>query len=197
MKITAEMVKNIRSKTGCGMMDCKKALKECDCDEDKTIEYLRKKGMEITKQRGGRETSQGVVQAYIHMGGKIGVLVEVNCESDFVAKNEDFQEFVKNISMQIAATNPIGIVKEDIPVEVIDLEKEVFKILALKEGKPEKIIDKIVNGKLNKFYKDSCLMSQGFIKDPKISIETLLNELISKIGENIKIKRFTRYELGE
>lgn len=195
--ISAGMVKELRAKTGSGIMDCKQALKECEGDTQKAIEFLRKKGLATAQKRSGRDTSEGVVQSYIHMGGKIGVLVEVNCESDFVAKNDDFLNFAKDVAMHIAAANPAGLSPEDIPAEVVEKEREILKATALEQGKPENMIDKIVDGQINKFYKESCLMSQAFIKDPKKSIEDHLNDAIAKIGENIKIKRFVRYQLGE
>ncbi len=197
MNISAEMVKELRAKTGAGIMDCKAALKDCEGDTEKAVDFLRKKGLATAQKRSARETSEGVIQSYIHMGGKIGVLLEVNCESDFVAKNEDFQEFSKNVAMHVAAINPLGLQKEDISEEVIERERAIYKDQALEMGKPEKMIDKIIDGKIEKFYKDSCLMSQAYIKDPKISIEDLLNSLIAKIGENIKIKRFARFQIGE
>jgi elongation factor Ts len=195
--ISAGMVKELRAKTGSGIMDCKQALKECEGDTQKAIEFLRKKGLATAQKRSGRETSEGVIQSYIHMGGKIGVLVEVNCESDFVAKNDDFQSFAKDVAMHVAAANPQGLSPEDIPAEVVEKEREILKATALEQGKPENMIDKIVDGQINKFYKESCLLSQAFIKDPKKTIEDHLNDVIAKIGENIKIKRFVRYQLGE
>jgi elongation factor Ts len=197
MNVTAEMVKELRAKTGAGIMDCKQALKDCEGDAEKAVDFLRKKGLATAQKRSARETAEGVVQSYIHMGGKIGVLLEVNCESDFVAKNDDFQEFSKNVAMHVAAINPLGLQKEDIPEAVIERERAIYKEQALEMGKPEKMIEKIIDGKIEKFYKDSCLMSQAYIKDPKISIEDLLNSLIAKIGENIKIKRFARFQIGE
>ena len=195
--ISAENVKELRQKTGAGIMDCKEALLECDGDIEKAVDFLRKKGMATALKRAGRGTSEGTIQSYIHMGGKIGVLVEVNCESDFVAKNEDFIAFAKNIAMHIAATNPAGIVPEDVSEEVVKREKEVYREQALEMGKPEKMIDKIVEGKLNKFYKESCLMNQSYVRDPNITITDLLNDVIAKIGENIKISRFARFQIGE
>ncbi len=195
--ITAEMVKDLRAKTGSGIMDCKKALAESGGDLEKALDFLRKKGLATAQKRSGRDTSEGLVQSYIHMGGKIGVLVEVNCESDFVAKNEDFAEFVKNIAMHIAAAAPQGLAPEDIPEEVVERERVIYRERAVEQGKPEKMIDKIVEGQVNKFYKDSCLMSQAYIRDPKLTIEDVLNEAIGKIGENIRIRRFARFQLGE
>jgi elongation factor Ts len=194
--ITAEMVKDLRAKTGSGIMDCKKALAESDGDLEKALDFLRKKGLATAQKRSGRETSEGLVQSYIHMGGKIGVLVEVNCESDFVAKNEDFQTFVKDVAMHIAAANPAGLNPEDIPAEVVERERQVYRDTALEQGKPENIVDKIVEGQVAKFYKDSCLMSQAYIKDPKITIADYLNDVIAKIGENIKVRRFARFQVG-
>jgi elongation factor Ts len=195
--VSAGNVKELRQKTGAGIMDCKEALLECDGDLEKAVDFLRKKGMATALKRAGRGTSEGTVQSYIHMGGKIGVMVEVNCESDFVAKNEDFIAFTKNIAMHIAATNPAGIAPEDVSEDIISREKEVYRDQALEMGKPEKMIDKIVEGKLNKFYKESCLMNQPYVRDPNITITDLLNEVIAKIGENIKINRFARFQIGE
>jgi len=195
--ISAGDVKELREKTGAGIMDCKEALLECDGDLEKAIDFLRKKGMATALKRAGRGTSEGTIQSYIHMGGKIGVMVEVNCESDFVAKNEDFVAFAKNIAMHIAATNPAGIVPEDVSEDIIAREKDVYREQALEMGKPEKMIDKIVEGKLNKFFKESCLMNQPYVRDPNITIADLLNEVIAKIGENIRISRFARFQIGE
>ncbi len=195
--ISAAMVKQLREKTGAGMMDCKNALSEVEGDVEKAIELLRKKGLATAQKRAGRALSEGMIQSYIHMTGKLGVLVEVNCETDFVAKNEDFQEFAKNIVMHIAATNPLGITPEDISQEIIEKEKEIYRAQALDMGKPENVIDKIVEGKLNKFYEESCLLNQPYVRDTDISITDLLNQMIAKIGENISIKRFVRYQIGE
>ncbi len=195
--ISAAMVKQLREKTGSGIMDCKEALAECDGDISKSIDFLRKKGLATASKRSGRVMSEGVIQSYIHMGSKLGVLVEINCETDFVAKNDDFLEFAKNISMHIAATNPLGIRPEDISEEIVNKEKEIYRAQAIETGKPEKIVDKIAEGKLQKFYKDNCLMSQTYIRDPNVIINDLLNGLIAKIGENITIKRFVRFQVGE
>ena len=195
--IDAQLVKQLREKTGAGIMDCKSALSECDGDIEKAIDFLRKKGLATAKKRAGRETSEGVICSYIHMGGKIGVMVEVNCESDFVAKTDDFIEFAKNIAMHIAAASPVSIAEEDVPEALINREKEIYHQQAIEMGKPEKMIDKIVEGKIKKFYKESCLMYQSYVRNPDITIADLLNEVIAKIGENIKIKRFVRYQLGE
>ncbi len=195
--ISAAMVKQLREKTGAGMMDCKEALSECDGDMDKAVDFLRKKGLATAQKRAGRAMSQGVVESYIHMGGKIGVLVEVNCETDFVGKTDDFKEFAKNIAMHIAAASPLGITSEDVPEDVVNKEKEIFRAQALEMGKPEKMLDKIAEGKLEKFFKDNCLMNQQYVKDTNLSIADYLNEVISKTGENIIIKRFARFQLGE
>ena len=195
--ISATMVKQLREKTGAGIMDCKEALAECDGDISKSIDFLRKKGLATASKRSGRVMSEGVIKSYIHTGSKLGVLVEINCETDFVAKNDDFIEFAKNIAMHIAATNPVGIRPEDVPEEIINKEKEIYRAQALETGKPEKIVDKIAEGKLQKFYKDNCLMSQAYVRDPNVTIEDLLNGLIAKIGENITIKRFVRFQVGE
>ncbi|MGD8343949.1 MAG: translation elongation factor Ts [Desulfobacterales bacterium] len=196
-KISAGMVKELREKTGAGMMDCKKALSEVDGDIDKAVEFLRKKGLATAQKRAGRALNEGIIQSYIHMTGKLGVLVEVNCETDFVAKNEDFQDFAKNIAMHIAASNPLGITAEDVPEDLIEKEKEIYRAQALEMGKPENVIDKIVEGKLKKFYEESCLLNQPYVRDTNLSVADLLNELIAKIGENISIKRFVRYQIGE
>jgi elongation factor Ts len=195
--ISAAMVKQLREKSGAGMMDCKKALVECEADMEKAVDFLRKKGLATAAKRSGRAMSEGIVESYIHMGGKLGVMVEVNCETDFVAKNDDFKEFAKNIAMHIAAVNPVGIKPEDIPADVIEREKEVYRGQALEMGKPEKMIDKIVEGKLKKFLTESSLVEQSYVKDPNIKVADLLNELIAKIGENISIKQFVRFKIGE
>lgn len=194
--ISAEMVKQLRAKTGAGMMDCKEALSECNADIEKAVDFLRKKGMATALKRADRGTSEGTIQSYIHMGGKIGVLVEIGCESDFVAKTDDFVAFAKNIAMHIAATNPAGILPEDVPKETIDREKAIYLEQAREMGKPENMIEKIVEGKMNKFYKEACLLSQPYVRDPNITINDLLNEVIAKIGENIKIKQFVRFQIG-
>ncbi len=196
-KISAGMVKQLREKTGAGMMDCKKALSEVNGDMEKAVEFLRKKGLATAQKRAGRALNEGIIQSYIHMTGKLGVLVEVNCETDFVAKNEDFQEFAKNIAMHIAASNPLGITPEDVPEDLVEKEKEIYRAQALEMGKPENVIDKIVEGKLKKFYEESCLLNQPYVRDTNLSVADLLNEMIAKIGENISIKRFVRYQIGE
>jgi elongation factor Ts len=196
-EITAAMVKQLREKTGSGMMDCKKARAENDGDMDKAIDFLRKKGLATAAKRAGRATTEGVVQPYVHTGGKLGVMVEVNCETDFVAKSDDFQEFAKNIAMHIAATNPIGITPEDVPAETLAREKAIYVDQAKQTGKPDNVIEKIVEGKMNKFLKENCLMQQAYVRNPDITIADLLNELIAKIGENISVKRFVRFQIGE
>lgn len=194
--ISASMVKELREKSGAGMMDCKAALTECGGDLEKAVDFLRKKGIATAAKRAGRATSEGTIQSYIHMGGKIGVMVEINCETDFVAKTDDFKEFAKNIAMHVAATSPVGIVQEDVPQEVIDREREIYRAQVLEMGKPEQMVDKIAEGKLNKFFKENCLMNQQYVKEPDKSIADYLNEVIAKTGEKITIKRFARFQIG-
>ncbi|MGD9825563.1 translation elongation factor Ts [Desulfobacter sp.] len=196
-EITAQMVKELRGATGSGIMDCKRVLAEADGDLDKAIDLLRKKGLAKAAKRAGRSTSEGIIYSYIHTGAKLGVLLEVNCESDFVAKTEDFSNFAKDIAMHIAAANPAGLVPEDVDPSVIEKEREIYRAQMLEEGKPENIIDKIVDGKVEKFYKDVCLLSQQYIKDSQKTVEDVLKETIGKIGENIQIKRFARFQIGE
>lgn len=195
--MNAKLVKELREKTGAGMLDCKKALDEANDNMDKAIEILREKGLAKTAKKTDRIAAEGVVQSYIHMGGKIGVLVEVNCETDFVANTEDFQKFAKDIAMHIAASDPKYLSKEDVPEDEVAHEKEILRIQAMNEGKPEKIVDKMVEGRINKFYKEICLLEQPFVKDPDKSINDLVKEEIMKIGENVKIRRFVRYQMGE
>ncbi len=195
--ISAAMVKQLREQTGAGIMDCKEALSECSGDVSKAVDFLRKKGLATAAKRAGRATTEGIIESYIHMDSKLGVLVEINCETDFVAKNDDFKEFSKNIAMHITATNPVSIRPEDVPKETIDKEKEIYREQVLEMGKPEKIVDKIVEGKLKKYFKENCLMNQAYVRDPDITIEDLLNEIVAKIGENIAIKRFARFKIGE
>ncbi len=195
--ISAATVKQLREKTGAGIMDCKEALSECNGDISKAVDFLRKKGLATAAKRAGRATTEGIIESYIHMDSKLGVLVEINCETDFVAKNDDFKEVAKNIAMHIAATNPVSIRPEDIPKETVDKEKEIYRGQVLEMGKPEKIVDKIVEGKLKKYFKENCLMNQAYVRDPDITIEDLLNEMVAKIGENITIKRFARFKIGE
>ena len=195
--ISAKMVMQLREKTGAGIMDCKGALTECNGDIDKAVDFLRKKGLATAAKRAGRTMTEGIVESYIHMDSKLGVLVEVNCETDFVAKNDDFKAFAKNIAMHIAATNPVGIRPEDVSEEIINKEKEIYRGQVLEMGKPEKIADKIVEGKLKKYFKENCLMDQAYVRNPEMTIADLLNEMIAKIGENISIKRFVRFKIGE
>lgn len=195
--ISATMVKQLRDKSGAGMMDCKQALVECDADIDKAIDFLRKKGLATAQKRAGRAMTEGTIQSYIHMGGKLGVLVEVNCETDFVAKNEDFIQFTKNIAMHIAATSPLGLRAEDVPEETVQRERDIYTAQALETGKPENVIAKIVDGKMNKFFKENCLLNQPYVRVPDLTVEDVLNELIAKIGENITIRRFVRFQTGD
>lgn len=197
MEISASLVKELRDKTGVGIMDCKEALKECDGDISNAVDYLRKKGIATAKKRGGRVTAEGQVQSYIHAGGKIGVLVEVNCETDFSAKTENFTAFVKNIAMQIAATNPVAVDREGIPDGILRKEREIYATQAKESGKPEKVIEKIVDGKMKKFYSEACLLEQAYVKNPDTTVQDLLNELMAQTGENILIRRFARFQLGE
>jgi elongation factor Ts len=197
VQISSEDVKKLRDKTGVGIMDCKQALKECDGDFNKAVEFLRKKGVEVASKRSGRQTSQGIVGSYIHLGGKIGVLVEINCESDFVAKSDNFVNFVKDISMHIAAASPDWVTRDEVPEDVLGKEKEILKEQALKSGKPEKILDKIVEGRISKFFTQHCLLDQPFVKDPDKTIQQLLDDLMGKTGEKCVIRRFARYQLGE
>ncbi|HJX34240.1 MAG TPA: translation elongation factor Ts [Desulfatiglandales bacterium] len=197
MEISASLIKELREKTGVGIMDCKMALKECKGDIEQSIDYLRKKGIATAKKRQGRSTSEGQIQSYIHAGGKIGVLVEVNCETDFSAKTADFTEFVKNIAMHIAASSPVAIDREHIPPEILEREREIYLSQARDSGKPEKVIEKIVEGKMKKFFSEASLLEQQYVKNPDITVQDLLNELIAKTGENIVINRFVRFQLGE
>jgi len=197
MDISADAVKKLREKTGVGLMDCKEALKHSDGDMEKAIDFLREKGLAKMQKRMGRVASEGSVAAYIHTGGKVGAIVEINCETDFVAKTDQFQNFVKDVAMQVTAANPLYVKREDIPQEHIDREKAIYRNQALESGKPEKIIDKIAEGKLEKFYQEVCLVEQTFIKNPDITIKGLLEELLVKTGEKIVINRFVRFQLGE
>jgi len=197
LDVNASLVKELRDKTGVGIMDCKKALQECGGDIPKAVDYLRKKGIATAKKRGGRVTSDGQVQSYIHGAGKIGVLVEVNCETDFSAKTEDFAEFVKNVAMQIAATNPVSIDRDNVPEGLLEKEREIYAVQAKESGKPEKVIEKIVDGKMKKFYSEACLLEQPYVKNPDITVQDLLNEVMAKTGENVVIRRFARFQLGE
>lgn len=197
MDISADKVRDLREKTGAGILDCKKALQESGGNMDKAIEFLRKAGLAAAKKRAGRIASEGVVSSYIHASGKIGVLVEINCETDFVARTDDFIKFVKDIGMQIAASNPLYVSEENIPPEVLEKEREINREKALKSGKPANVLEKIVEGQIKKYYEEVCLLDQPFVKDPNKKISDLAHELISKLGENISIRRFARYQLGE
>ncbi len=195
--ITAAMVKELRDRTNAGMMDCKKALQECGGDMDKAVEYLRKKGLAVAAKRAGRATSEGTIQSYLHAGNKLGVMVEVNCETDFVAKTDQFVDFARDIAMHIAATNPLCIAREDAPQDILDKEREIYRQQAIEQGKPENIVDKIVEGRIEKYLKEVCLLDQPFVKNPDVTIQDLLNELIGKLGENITIRRFARFQVGQ
>lgn len=195
--ISAAMVKELREMTGAGMMDCKKALGETDGDIEKAVDFLREKGLAAAAKKAGRVAAEGVVQSYIHGGGRIGVLVEINCETDFVAKTDDFKELARDIAMQIAATNPLYVRREEVDTAALEHEREVLRVQALNEGKPEKIVEKMIVGRIEKYYKEVCLMEQPFIKDGDQTVTELINGKIAKIGENISIRRFTRYQLGE
>jgi elongation factor Ts len=190
------MVKELRDKTNAGMMDCKKALTETKGDMEKAIDFLRQKGLAVARKRASRATSEGLIQTYIHAGGKLGVMVEVACESDFVAKTDDFVAFARDIAMHIAASSPIAIQREEVPVAVADREKEIYKQQALDSGKPAQIADKMVTGKMEKYYSEVCLLEQNFVKNPDLTVHDLLNELIAKMGENITIKKFARFQVG-
>lgn len=197
MEITLAMIKELRERTSAGINDCKKALTDAEGDMNKAADLLREKGLAAAAKRAGRVASQGVVECYVHGGGRIGVMVEVNCETDFVAQNEKFKTFAKDIAMHIAASNPLYVSKENVPAEDIEKERAVLRQKALNDGKPEKIVDKIVDGQIAKFYEEYCLMEQAFVKDPDLKIADLLNSLVAVIGEKITIRRFVRFERGE
>ncbi len=197
MAITAAQVKELREITGVGMMECKKALVETNGNMEEAMEWLRKKGIASAEKKAGRVAAEGIVESYIHMGGKIGVMIEVNCETDFVAKTPEFKSFVRDIAMHIAAANPSFLNRDEVPAGILDKEKEILRAQALNEGKPEKIVDKMVEGRVEKFYKENCLVDQPFVKDPDKTITQYVNERIQMTGENIKIRRFVRYEMGE
>lgn len=196
-EISAAMVKELRERTGAGMMDCKKALAETNGDLEKAVDFLREKGLAAAAKKAGRIAAEGLVESYIHGGGRIGVLLEINCETDFVAKTDEFKALARDIAMQIAASKPEFVRREEVPAEMIAKEKEILAAQAANEGKPEKIIQKMVEGRIEKFYKEVCLLEQPFIKDPDMTVLQLITEKIAKIGENISIRRFVRYELGE
>ncbi|MGD9948622.1 MAG: translation elongation factor Ts [Desulfobulbus sp.] len=196
MTITSQMVKELRDKTNAGMMDCKKALTETGGEMEKAVDLLRQKGLAVAAKRAGRETKEGVVECYIHAGGKLGVMVEVGCETDFVAKTDDFKAFAKNIAMHIAAVNPVSISREDVPAELVEREKEIYVKQALDSGKPQQIVEKIVGGKVEKYLSEICLLEQKYVKNPDLSVQDLLNELVAKMGENISVKQFARFQIG-
>ena len=197
MEVSASTVKELRDKTGAGMMDCKKALAESGGDVPKAIDYLRQKGLAAAAKKADRVAADGAVGAYVHPGGKIGVLVEINCETDFVARTAEFQSLLKDIAMQVAAANPRVVRREEVSVEELEKEKSIYRQQALDTGKPEKVIEKIIEGKIERFYSEVCLMEQSFIKDPDKSISNVVNDAIARLGENIQIRRFARYHLGE
>ncbi|MDO9585911.1 MAG: translation elongation factor Ts [Syntrophales bacterium] len=197
MNITSAMVKQLRDKTGAGMMDCKEALTASGGDFEKAVDYLRKKGMSAATKRSSKAAKEGAVASYIHMGGKIGVMVELNCETDFVAKTADFQSLAKDLAMHVAATNPLYLKPEEIPADALEREKDIYRSQAATEGKPEKIREKIIEGKLNKYYEDVCLLNQKFVKNMDITVGTLVSNMMAKTGENIVLRRFARFQLGE
>lgn len=197
MEIKAELVKQLRERTGVGLMDCKEALKKANGDLEKAIEYLREKGLAKIQKRMARKAQDGIIAAYIHTGGKIGGMVELNCETDFVANTKEFQELARDIAMQVVATSPQYVKREDVPQEVIEKEKEIYRKQALEAGKPEKIAEKIAEGKLEKFFQEVCLLEQSFIKNPEVTVKNLLENLMMKTGEKIEIGRFVRFQLGE
>ncbi len=197
MSSMGALVKELRGKTGAGILDCQNALKETDSDIEKAIDLLRQRGLAAAQKKAGRETREGVVSSYIHAGSKIGVLVEINCETDFVARNEEFQAFVKDVALQIAAANPSYVKRDQVPPEQVEREQAIYLVQAKELGKPAAAIEKIVHGKLEKFYQEQCLLEQSFIKDPNVTITDLLTQRIATLGENISIARFTRYQLGQ
>ncbi len=194
---SSTLVKQLREKTGAGILDCQKALRETDDDMGKAVDYLRQKGLAAAEKKAGRQTNQGVIGAYVHAGSRIGVLIEVNCETDFVARNEEFQSLVKDLCLQVAASRPSFVKREEVPAEVVEKERVIYRGLAKELGKPEAAWPKIVEGKLEKFYEEQCLLEQPFIRDTSITIKDLVAQKIAKIGENITVRRFTRYELGQ
>lgn len=196
MNITSQMVKELRDKTNAGMMDCKKALSETSGDMEKAVDLLRQKGLAVAAKRAGRETKEGVVVSYIHAGGKLGVMVEVGCETDFVAKTDDFKAFAKDVAMHIAAVNPLALSREEVPAEVLQREKDIYINQALESGKPQQIVEKIIGGKVEKYLAEICLLEQKYVKNDQLTIQDLLNELIAKMGENISIKKFARFQIG-
>ena len=196
MKITSQMVKDLRDQTAAGMMDCKKALGETDGDMDKAVDLLRQKGLSVAAKRAGRETSEGTIECYIHAGGKIAAMVELSCESDFVAKTDGFKEFARDLALHVAAVNPVALSREEVPEDVVAREKDIYVQQALDSGKPENIVEKMVEGKMEKFLKEICLLDQPFVKDPDFTIQQLITDMIGKMGESISIKRFSRFQVG-
>ena len=197
MSVDAKTVKELRDKTGAGMMDCKKALAESGGDMEKAIDFLRTKGLAAAKKKAGRATNEGLVYAYIHPGGKVGVLVEIACETDFVARTEEFQKFCKDVAMHIAAASPLALRPEDLDPAVVEHEREIARQQALESKKPENIVEKIVEGRIAKFYKEVCLLDQAFVKDPNMTVKDLVDSMIGSLGENMSIRRFVRFQLGE
>ncbi len=197
MAITAELVKQLREQSGAGMMDCKKALVEADGDIERASQLLRERGIAKAAKRSGRDTKEGMIGSYVHPGDKLAVLVEVNCETDFVARTDDFRELTKNLAMHIAAANPVAIQREELPQTDVEKEREIYRTQALNEGKPEKIIDKIVDGKIEKYYSEVCLLEQPYVKDTDKTVGDVVKEAIAKLGENLTISRFVRFRLGE
>ena len=196
MNITSQMVKDLRDKTGAGMMDCKKALSENAGNMEKAIDFLRQKGLAVAAKRAGRATSEGVIETYIHAGGKLGVMVELNCETDFVAKTDDFREFARDVAMHVAAANPVSLSREDVPADLVERERQIYVQQALDSGKPANIVEKMVVGKIDRYLSEICLLEQQFVKNPEKSIQDMLTELIGKMGENVSIRRFVRFQVG-
>jgi elongation factor Ts len=196
MKITSQMVKDLRDKTAAGMMDCKKALSETDGDMEKAVDLLRQKGLAVAAKRAGRATSEGTIETYIHAGGKIAAMVELSCESDFVAKTDGFKDFARDLALHVAAVNPVAISRDDIPEEILSREKDIYVQQALDSGKPENIVEKMVGGKMEKFIKEIALLDQSFVKDPDFTIQELITDLIGKMGESIAVKRIARFQVG-
>jgi elongation factor Ts len=196
-EVTTGLVKQLRERTGAGMMDCKKALLECAGEMDKAIEFLRQKGLATVAKKAGRSAQAGVIESYVHLAGRIGVIVEVNCETDFVARNPEFTSFAHDIAMQVAAARPVWVSREDVAPDVVQQERSVQKARALEEGKPEKVVDRIVEGRMDKFFTETCLLEQPFIKDDSITVRDLLNQKIALFGENMQIRRFARFEVAE
>jgi elongation factor Ts len=197
MEISAGAIKELRQRTGVGLMDCKKALSECAGNVEEAIDFLRKKGLAKAAKRASRETTEGIITSYIHPGNKIGVLVDIDCETDFVARTEDFQRLAKEIAMHVAAMNPIAVSREDVPPAAIERERDIFRAEAEASGKPEKVLEKIVEGKVEKFFTEQCLMEQPYIKNPDITVKDFISDAVAKFGENVVVRRFTRYQLGE